>query len=94
MFVLQGQEWLPFWGEVLFAHRQVDTQPTKWSKSNNDKSAVALLKKGDWHDESPLPTDITIAQGDLIANVVKSWDEIHRNVSYLMHDNWVAYFRT
>ena len=32
-----------------FAHRQVDAQPTKWSKSNNDKSAVALLKKGDWH---------------------------------------------
>ena len=33
-----------------FAHRQVDTQPTKWSKSNNDKSAVAFLKKGDWHE--------------------------------------------
>ena len=33
-----------------FAHRQVDTQPTKWSKSNNDKSAVALLKKGDWQE--------------------------------------------
>ena len=31
-------------------HRQVDEQPTKWSKSNNDKSAVALLKKGDWHE--------------------------------------------
>ena len=45
-------------------------------------------------NESPLPTGITIAQGNLIANVVKSWDEIHRNVNYLMHDNWVAYFRT
>ena len=45
-------------------------------------------------NESPLPTDITIAQGDLIANVVKSWDEIHRNVNYLIHDNCVAYFRT
>ena len=32
------------------AHRQVDAQSTKWSKSNNDKSAVALLKKGDWHE--------------------------------------------
>ena len=40
-------------------------------------------------NESPLPADITIAQGDLIANVVKSWDEIHRNVNYLMHDNWL-----
>ena len=25
-------------------------QDQKWSKSNNDKSAVALLKKGDWHE--------------------------------------------
>ena len=33
---------------------QVDTQPTKWSKSNNDKSAVALLKKGDWHERGPV----------------------------------------
>ena len=50
MLVLQDQEWLPFWGKCTFAHRQVDAQPTKWSKSNNDKSAVALLKKGDWHE--------------------------------------------
>ena len=54
MLVLQGQEWLPFWGKVLFyAHRQVDEQPTKMSKKNDDKSAVAMLKKGDWH-ESPV----------------------------------------
>ena len=45
-------------------------------------------------NESPLPADIKIAQGNLIANVAKSWDEIHRNVNYLIHDNWVAYFRT
>ena len=29
-----------------FAHRQVDEQPTKRSKKNDDKSAVAMLKKG------------------------------------------------
>ena len=33
-----------------FAHHQVDEQPTTRSKSNNDKSAVAMLKKGDWHE--------------------------------------------
>ena len=32
--------------KCAFAHRQVDAQPTKWSKSNNDKSAVALLNNG------------------------------------------------
>ena len=84
-----------FGEKCSFAHRQVDTQPTKWSKSNNDKSAVALLKKDDWHErESVTNKRITKAQGNLIANVAKSWDEIHRNVNYLMHDNWVAYFRT
>ena len=44
-------------------------------------------------NESPLPADITIAQGDLIAIVIKSWDEIHLNVSFLMHDNWVCVFQ-
>ena len=40
-----------FWEKCSFAHRQVDAQPTKWSKSNNDKRAVVLLKKrGDWHE--------------------------------------------
>ena len=29
-----------------FAHRQVDEQPRKRSKKNDDKSAVAMLKKG------------------------------------------------
>ena len=35
------------------AHRQVDEQPTKRSKKNDDKSAVAMLKKGDWQEREP-----------------------------------------
>ena len=35
-----------FGEKCAFAHRQVDEQPTKRSKPNDDKSAVALLKKG------------------------------------------------
>ena len=31
-----------------YAHRQVDEQPSKRSKKNDDKSAVAMLKKGWW----------------------------------------------
>ena len=33
-----------------YAHRQIDEQPTKRSKSNNDKSAVAMLKKENWQE--------------------------------------------
>ena len=36
-----------FGEKCSYAHRQVDEQPTKRSKKNDDKSAVALLKKGD-----------------------------------------------
>ena len=39
-----------------YAHRQVDEQPTKRSKKNDDKSALAILKKGDWHERG-LVTD-------------------------------------
>ena len=31
-------------------HRQVDEQPTKRSKKNDDKSAVAILKKENWQE--------------------------------------------
>ena len=50
MLVLQDQEWLPVWEKCSYAHRQVDEQPTKRSKKNDHKSAVAMLKKGDWHE--------------------------------------------
>ena len=33
-----------------YAHRQVDEQPSKRSKKNGDKSAVAMLKKNDWRE--------------------------------------------
>ena len=33
-----------------YAHRQIDEQPSKRSKKNGDKSAVAMLKKGDWSE--------------------------------------------
>ena len=83
-----------FGEKCSFAHRQVDAQPTKWSKSNNDKSAVALLKRVIGMNEDPLPTEVTIDQGNLIRGVRRNWDKIHLNVDFLMHGNWVAYFRT
>ena len=43
-----------FGEKCSYAHRQVDEQPTKRSKKNDDKRAVALLKKGDWHERGPV----------------------------------------
>ena len=43
-----------FGEKCSYAHRQVDEQPTKRSRKNDDKSAVAMLKKGDWHERGPV----------------------------------------
>ena len=43
-----------FGEKCSFAHRQVDEQPTKRSKKNDDKSAVAMLKKGNWQEREPV----------------------------------------
>ena len=43
-----------FGEKCSYAHRQVDEQPTKRSKKNDDKSAVAILKKDDWHERGPV----------------------------------------
>ena len=43
-----------FGEKCSYAHRQVDEQPTKRSKKNDDKSAVAMLKKGDWYESEPV----------------------------------------
>ena len=39
-----------FGEKCSFAHRQVDEQPTTRSKTNDDKSAVAMLKKRNWQE--------------------------------------------
>ena len=39
-----------FGDKCSYAHRQVDEQPSKRSKKNDDKSAVAMLKKNDLHE--------------------------------------------
>ena len=79
-----------------YAHRQVDEQPTKRSKKNADKSAVAILneEKVIGMKENLLPTRVTIDQGNLIREVIKSWDEDLLNLDHLIHDNWVVSFTT
>ena len=68
MLVLQDQEWLSVCQKCSYAHRQVDEQPTKRSKKNDDKSAVAMLKKSDWHENVREP----------VVNYVKGHDRSGR----------------
>ena len=77
-----------------YAHRQVDEQPTKRSEKNDDKSAVAMLKKVIGKKENLSPMNVTIDRGNLGRGVIRSWDKSHLNIDHLMHGNWVAYFRT
>ena len=83
-----------FGKKCSFAHRQVDTQPTKWSKSNNDKSAVAILKKENWQERESVSDACHDRTGKPVRKSDRNWDKIHPDVSFLMHGNWVAYFKT
>ena len=83
-----------FGEKCSYAHRQVDELPTIRSKKNDDKSASAMLKKGDWHERGPVTDQCHDRPGQPDKRVMKSWNEDLLNVDHLMHDNWVAYFRT
>ena len=67
MLVLQDQEWLSVWGEVLIR----TPSPTKRSKTNNDKSAVALLKKKNWQETE----SVSDACHDRTGQLVKRSDQ-------------------
>ena len=80
-----------FGEKCSFGYRQVDEQPTKRSKKNDDKSAVAMLKMGDWHGRGPVTDQ---GHDSLVRKVIISWNEDLLNVDHLMHGNWVVYFKT
>ena len=53
-----------FGEKCSFAHRQVDEQPMNSPKKNDDKSAVAMLKKNDWHENVwPLVVNLDESHG-------------------------------
>ena len=75
MLVLQDQEVVADLVRTCsFAHLQVDEQPTKRSKKNDDKSAVAILKVIGMKEDL-LPTNVTIDRGNLIRGVIRSWNK-------------------
>ena len=50
-----GENGCRFGEKCSHAHRQVDEQPGQRSTKNDDKSAVAMLKKDDWHENVRQP---------------------------------------
>ena len=54
----------PFGEKCSYTHRQVDTQPTKWSKSNDDKSAAAMMKKGNLQEREPVTDECHYRPGN------------------------------
>ena len=81
-----------FGEKCSFAHRQVDEQPTKRSQKMMTKEQWLCWRRVIGKNLSPM--DVTIERGNLWKEVIRNWDKIHLNVDFLMHDNWVAYFRT
>ena len=55
-----------FGEKCSFAHRQVDEQLTKRSSKNDDKSAVAMLKKGDWQERESVSDACHDRTGQLV----------------------------
>ena len=59
-------------GKSAHSHtRQDDEQPTKRSESNNDKSAVAMLNKGNWQERE----SVSDACHDRTGKLVKTSDK-------------------
>ena len=55
-----------FGEKCSYAHRQVEEQPTKRSKTNNDKSAVAMLKKENWQERESISDACHDRTGQLV----------------------------
>ena len=87
-----------FGEKCSYAHHQVDEQPTKRSKKSDDKGAVAMLKKGDWHESVREPVVNHGKNHNRSGRPDKNRDhELERGSSgrrSLTHGNWVAYFKT
>ena len=83
-----------FGEECSFAHRQVDEQSTKRFSKNDDKSAVAMLKKGNWQEKEPVTDEFHDRPGK---PGKRSGKKLGQNTSKRQSSDarqFVAYFRT
>ena len=67
--------------------RAKSTQPNPSPRSSTRQNVKNCI-------ENQESWNVTIDRGSLGRRVIRNWDKIHLNVNFLMHGNWVAYFRT
>ena len=93
--VLQDQEWLSVWGEVRVSHivRLMNSRRNGLNRIMT-KAQWLCWKREIGKGENLSPMDVTIERGNLWKEAIRNWDKILLNVDFLMHGNWVAYFRT
>ena len=77
---------------ALLRIARLKTSPAKGLKIG-DKSAVAMLKKGDWQERGPVTDQCHDRSGKPDKRSDKKLGRKSLNVDHLMHDNSVAYFR-
>ena len=89
-------------GEKCFLHTvRLMNSRLKGPKKNDDKSAVAMLKKGDWHESVREPVINRDKSRDRSGRNLGKKNVITKvgtkdllNVDHLTHGNWVAYLKT
>ena len=67
-----------FGEKCSYAHSEVDEQPTERSKKN-DKSAVAMLKQGDWYESPVITHDRPGQLGEKRGNEMERVSSKHRS---------------
>ena len=75
-----------FGEKCSFAHRQVDEPPSKRCQKNGDKSAVAMLKKGDWHGRGPVTDQNHDRSGNLVTPIqcrTRKNESLHGHATFL-----------
>ena len=84
-----------FGDKCSFAHRQVDEQPTKRSETNDDKSAVPMLKKGNWQERETVTDECHDRPGKPGKRSDKKLGQKSSERQFSDARQWeVAYFRT
>ena len=53
-----------------------------------------MLKKGNWQGKEPVTDECHDRTGQPVKRSDKKLGKSRLNVDHLMHDNWVAYFKT